>query len=48
VGAENLVHGVDLRLGAGGGSTRGSPVMALRLLYLTFCQLTGWLALLAP
>jgi len=52
VGAENLVHSLELRLRVGGGSPRGSPVMALRLLYLIFRQLTGrqltgWLALLA-
>ena len=43
----NLVHGIHLRLRVDGGSSRRSPVMALRLLYLIFCRLTGWLALLA-
>ncbi len=43
----NLVHALDLRFRVGGGSPRGSPVMALWLLYLIFRQFTGWLALLA-
>jgi putative transposase len=47
VHAENLVHDLDLRLRVDDGSRRGSPVMALQLLYLIFCQLTGWGALLA-
>src|SRR6266699_644301 len=47
VGAENLVRGVDLQLRAGLGYPRRSPAMeALRLLYLIFCQLIDWLALL--
>jgi hypothetical protein len=47
VGAENLVRGVDLLLRAGLECPRRSPAMeALRLLYLIFCQLIGWFALL--
>jgi hypothetical protein len=46
VGAESLIHGMDLRLHVGGRSPRRSPVTVLRLLYLIFCQLIGWLALL--
>lgn len=48
VGTENFARGVDLRLRAGVGCPRRSPAMAaLRLLYLIFCQLIDWLALLA-
>jgi hypothetical protein len=45
-GAENPVRGVDLRLASRRRSAR-IAVMTLRLLYLIFHQLVGWLALLA-
>ena len=47
VGAENLVHGVDLRSRIQWRRSARILVMAFRLLYLVFCQLINWLALLA-
>jgi hypothetical protein len=47
VGAENVVVGLTCGFRSRAEGPRRLPIMAFRLLYLIFCQLLGWLALLA-